>query len=318
MAQLPSQLTASPIPAVTGSQDDRNVTAIGGGHGLSATLTALRRMGVRPTAVVSVADDGGSSGRLRRDLDVPPPGDLRRALSTLAADPLRRDLLEYRFASGELEGHALGNLILLGAAGLRDGDMAAGLEALGEVFRVRGRVVPACSTAVVLEAELADGQVVVGQRLITATPAIRRVRLQPADVAANPAAVSAIVTADLVVIGPGSLYTSLIPPLLVAGLRDALMATAAQVVVVANLRQQPGETEDLDLSGHLDALFAHLPNGLDIDILVANDGPVAEPARPLVAIDHHPRIGRIVTAPLADRRGDHDPERLAEVLASLA
>lgn len=297
------------------------VVAIGGGHGLSRSLTAMRICGWRPTAVVSVADDGGSSGRLRQELDVSPPGDLRRALSTLCPDPVRRDLLEYRFDAGDLAGHALGNLVLVAGAALRDGDLTAGLEMLADLFGARGRVVPVCDRGLDLEATLADGTVVQGQKRVATTAGIRRVRLHPPDIAANPVAVAAIAGADLVVIGPGSLFTSLVPPLLACGIGDALRTTDATTVVVANIRQQLGETSGMDLQDHVEALFRHLPDDLVIDVLVVNDGEV-DPGVPgdrqaLAPAVSHARIARVVTANVTDEDGGHDPVRLAAVLAAL-
>jgi uncharacterized cofD-like protein len=295
--------------------------AIGGGHGLSRSLTAMRARGWRPTAIVSVADDGGSSGRLRRDLHVSPPGDLRRALSTLCPDPVRRDLLEYRFDAGDLAGHALGNLVLLAGAALRDGDLTAGLDMLGELFGARGRVVPVCPHALDLAAVLADGTEVHGQERITRTEGVVRVRAAPDDIVANPAAIAAIERADLVVVGPGSLFTSLVPPLLVPGVVDALRATAAPTVVVANVRQQRGETSGMDLQQHVDALFRHLPEDFLVDVLVVNEGRVGTDAlagmAPLGTRVAHDRIGRVVAADVADAQGNHDAVRLAAVLADL-
>lgn len=278
----------------------------------------MRICGWRPTAIVSVADDGGSSGRLRREMDVSPPGDLRRALSTLCPDPVRRRLLEYRFEAGELAGHALGNLVLLGGAALRDGDMTAGLALLGDLFDAHGRVVPVCETAVDLEATLADGSVVHGQKRLTATPGIRQVRLVSGDEPASPLALDAIAAAELVVIGPGSLFTSLVPPLLAAGMAQALRTTDATTVVVANIRQQRGETEDMDLQGHVDALFRHLPEDMGIDVVVCNDAAATDDdVTALRAPVSHPGVGLTIAAPLSDAGGAHDPELLATVLRDL-
>lgn len=298
------------------------VTAIGGGHGLARTLAALTDLGLSPTAVVSVADDGGSSGRLRRDYGTIPPGDLRRALSTLVRDPLSRHLLEHRFDQGDLDGHALGNLLLLAAADVHGGDVARGLEVLSGLFGTRGTVVPAAMAPLDLEAELDDGRVVHGQKAITTTAGVRRIRLVPGDVDATPRAVAAVEEADLVVIGPGSLFTSLLPPLLLPGIAEGLEARNDPTALVANLREQPGETTGMDLTTHLDVLFEHLPDGLDLDVLVANAAPPvtgeATPVAPaLVAPTSHPRIGRVVTAPLVDPRGGHDPSALGAVLATL-
>ncbi|MBY5161696.1 gluconeogenesis factor YvcK family protein [Salsipaludibacter albus] len=306
--------TPTPVEAVPGPV---RVTAIGGGHGLARTLTALCDLGLAPTAVVSVADDGGSSGRLRRDFGTIPPGDLRRALSTLVRDPVTRHLLEHRFTGGDVDGHALGNLLLLAAADIHGGDVARGLDVLATMFGTRGTVVPAAARPVDLRAWLADGTEVDGQKAITTTSGVRRVRLVPPDVDAADAAVEAVLAADLVVVGPGSLFTSLLPPLLLPRLARALVDTGATTVLVANLREQPGETTGMDMADHLDVLFAHLPDDLVMDVLVANarlEDPVA-PA--LAAPEHHPRIRRVVTAPLADARGGHDPQALAAVLGPL-
>ncbi len=258
----PGPGTVSVATAPSHDDPDHNVVAIGGGHGLSRSLVALQLCGWRPTAIVSMADDGGSSGRLRQELHVGPPGDLRRALSSLCPDPVHRALLEHRFEGGALSGHAAGNLVLLAGAAVQDDDLTAGLAMLAVLFDARGRVVPVCEQGLDLEATLSDGSVVRGQRRLTVTSGVDTVRLVPADVTANPVGVAAIAAADLVVMGPGSLFTSLIPPLLTTEVARALTTTAATRVVVANIRQQPGETEGMDLQGHVDALFAHLPDEL--------------------------------------------------------
>lgn len=293
------------------------VTAIGGGHGLSRTLAALCHLGLSPTAVVSIADDGGSSGRLRRDYGGAPPGDLRRALSTLVRDPVSRHLLEHRFPSGELAGHALGNLLLLAAADIHGGDLERGLEVLGEVFGTRGRVVPAALEPVDLDAVLRDGSQVHGQKAITGTSGLHRVRLDPPHVPAAPGALRAVIDADAVVIGPGSLFTSLLPPLLLAGMAAALVETSATTIMVANIREQPGETTGMDLADHLDVLFDHLPSAVRLDVLVANSQPHDRVAPALAPIASHPRIDRVVTAAIADASGGHDVVALAAVLDSL-
>lgn len=296
---------------------DTRVTAIGGGHGLSRTLAALCHLDLSPTAVVSIADDGGSSGRLRRDYGGAPPGDLRRALSTLVRDPVSRHLLEHRFPSGELAGHALGNLLLLAAAEIHGGDLERGLEVLGGVFGTRGRVVPAALQPVDLDADLRDGSQVHGQKAITGTSGLQRVRLDPPGVAAAPGALQAVREADAVVLGPGSLFTSLLPPLLLAGMAEALAETSATTILVANIREQPGETTGMDLADHLDVLFAHLPAGLRLDVLVANSQPHDRVAPALAPITSHPRIDRVVTARIADDTGSHDATALAAVLDPL-
>lgn len=290
------------------------VVAVGGGHGLSRTLRALRSLGGDTTAVVTVADDGGSSGRLRRDLDVIPPGDLRMALAALAEDRDLADLLQYRFDRGELEGHSLGNLILVGLRDLAGGDMVSALDRAADLLGVAGRVLPCTRVPLVLRAASENG-LVTGQASVTRTARLRRVWIEPPDVAATPEAVKAIDAADLIVLGPGSLYTSLIPNLLVPDIATAVAATPAPVVLVANLRDQVGETEGMTLVDHLVALSEHVPE-VTVDVLVAHGGPApAGRGRPLRAGDAVERIvDEVVTADLLDGSDGHEPVALARVL----
>jgi uncharacterized cofD-like protein len=304
-----------PADDTSGPGDGSRAVAIGGGHGTSRTLQALPRIVDHVTAVVTVADDGGSSGRLRRDLDVLPPGDLRMALTALARDRDLADLIGYRFQRGELAGHALGNLVLVAQQELSGGDLVAALDRLCAVLHAPGRVLPCATVPLTLLASTADGQVR-GQTVVAATARLERVRLDPLDPPATPDAVQAIERADLVVLGPGSLYTSLLPNLLVPGIRDALVASTAPFVFIANLREQPGETEGLTLADHLAAVTAHVPE-LRIDVLVTHDGPAPSgPGLPLTvapaAVAAH--VGRVVTADLLDGADGHDPTALARVL----
>ena len=296
-----------------------HAVAIGGGHGLSRTLQALSRIAGHTTAVVTAADDGGSSGRLRRDLgDIIPPGDLRKAIAALSRrDELSR-LLEYRFPRGELAGHSLGNLIMVALEDLNGRDVVAALDELCELLGVPGRVLPCTTTPLTLFARTHEREIT-GQKSVAQTPRVQRVWLEPADVSAPPDVVAAIARADLVVIGPGSLYTSIIPNLLVRDVAQAVIDAAVPVVFVANLREQPGETEGMTILDHLDALAAHVP-ALRIDVLVAHDGPPpAGPGRPLrvdpAEVAGH--VGRVVAADLLDGDDGHDPARLGRVLTRL-
>jgi uncharacterized cofD-like protein len=298
------------------------VVAVGGGHGLARTLQALRRLDLEPTAVVTVADDGGSSGRLRREHGVMALGDMRMALETLAGDRAWADLLGHRFGRGALSGHALGNLVLLALAERRGGDVAAAVQQAADLLACRGAVVPCTSDDVTLVAEV-DGAEVQGQVAI-ATTAGRHgaVWLEPRDPPACPAAVAAVEAADLLVLGPGSLFTSVIPNLLVPGVAAAVAASAAPVVYVANLTWQPGETGGMDLQDHVAALLAHLPER-DVEVL-AHDGPRPRGSgQPLGTELDHPRVRAVHLADLATRRPDgtpvaaHDPARLAAALAPL-
>jgi uncharacterized cofD-like protein len=304
------------------SSSGLRAVAVGGGHGLARSLQALPRVVDDVTAVVTVADDGGSSGRLRRDLGVLPPGDLRMAIAALAADDDLARLLQYRFDRGELAGHSLGNLILVAMQDLADGDVVRALRRLGRFLRVPGRVLPCTTTPVILHARTPEGAVS-GQVVVAATPRLREVWLEPDDGSdapiATPEALEAIAAADLVVLGPGSLYTSLLPNLLVPGIAEALVATPAPVVLVANLREQPGETEGMSLHDHLVALDLHVP-GLRFDAIIAHDGPAPRGGGAALRCDPpllEPRVGRVLTSDLLDGDDGHDPAALAEAFAEV-
>lgn len=289
--------------------------ALGGGHGLSRTLQALARAVDHVTAVVTVADDGGSSGRLRRDLGVIPPGDLRMALAALSPAPRLVEVLQYRFSRGELDGHSLGNLLMVALEDLNGGDVVTALDELAGFLGIEGRVVPCTTTPVWLHAD-AGGDHVSGQAVVTGTTRVDRVWLEPADAPGTPAAVAAIGAADLVVLGPGSLYTSLLPNLLVADIGDAVRAAAAPVVLVANLREQPGETEGMTLVDHLEALEQHVP-GLPLTCVVVHDGSDPQGPGRALRTDVDTIAGRgiqVVVADLLDGDDGHDPGALAAVL----
>ncbi|MEX0835257.1 MAG: uridine diphosphate-N-acetylglucosamine-binding protein YvcK, partial [Nitriliruptor sp.] len=260
---------------------------------------------------VTVADDGGSSGRLRRDHDIVAPGDLRMALATLARDRDLADLIQYRFSRGELDGHSLGNLILVTLQDLSAGDVVEGLDRLARLLDVPGRVLPCTTVPVTLQAR-ADGGLVDGQAAVATTSHLRQVWLDPTEPPATPAAVAAVRRADLVVLGPGSLFTSVLPNLLVPGIARAIAASEAPTVLVANLREQPGETEGLSLPAHLDALTEHVP-GLRVDVLIAHDGPGPHEGKPLtVDLDAlAERVDEVVVTDLFDGRNGHDPVALA-------
>jgi len=290
------------------AHDGPSVVALGGGHGLAATIAALRLYASEVTAVVSVADDGGSSGRLRRTIGIPAPGDLRRCLTALAdRDNPWAAALEYRFPSGTdgLEGHALGNLVLAALAG-SDRDLTGPAGKVARLLGARGTALPATSVPVDLEADIGD-QLVVGQLAVAQTPGgIRRLRLRPESPPAPPAAVAAIAAADQVVLGPGSLYTSVLAAATVPAIRQALVATSARTIYVCNLEPQPPETAGYSSFDHLEAILAH---GVPVDVMVVH-GAVG----PLEVF----RGTRIVRADLADPAGrGHEPAKLAVVLAAL-
>ena len=270
----------------------------------------MRRYAGRITAVVSVADDGGSSGRLRDALGIIAPGDLRKCLVALGdPDGVWAAVLEHRFDAGELEGHSLGNLILAGLAEVT-GDFGAALAEAGRLVRAVGRIVPATDGPVSLKAQLETGEVV-GQAAMARTGSIRTVSVVPPDAPASTEAVRAVLEADQIVIGPGSLYTSVLAVTSVAGIGEALGRTAARKVYVCNLRPQVPETEGYDLVQHLEALEAH---GVVPDVVVHDPRWLAEagadPARPGAPVVVEAQVGR-------DDGFAHDPARLAAVLADL-
>ena len=279
------------------------VVALGGCHGLAVTLTALRLLGVEPTAVVAVADDGGSSGRLRRDLGLLPPGDLRKAMLALA-DPTAevRELFAYRFERGDLAGHNLGNLALAALSDLKGGFQEA-LEEASRWLRVHGQVLPATLVPVRLCGRVDGGRV-------------ESVWLEPSRPAAVPAAVRAVRQADLVLLGPGSTFTSVVPNLLVPELADALTG-ASRLVYVCNLEAQPGETTGFAPEAHLAAILAHCPGLRVATELCQRPRDAAGAARELEAFA---ALGAaVVHAELAadDHTGTHDAARLATALKEL-
>jgi len=280
------------------------VVAVGGGHGLAATLHAARRYAGEITAIVSVADDGGSSGRLRRQFGIIPPGDLRRCLVALAQEgsPLAV-AFEQRFDADELAGHALGNLVIAGLLAAC-GDPQQGLDEAARLLGAVGRVVPATSEPVVLKAEADTGDVE-GQTAVMRTAHIRRVSLVPTDPPAPPAAIEALRRADQVVMGPGSLFTSVLAAAAVPGIAEGIRRSAGRRVYVANLRPEGEETAGYDVAAHVAALVAH---GIAVDVVLADPAAIA--------------LGDVgvpvVTAALAKANGRaHDPARLAAALGRL-
>lgn len=251
------------------------IVVIGGGTGLSVMLRGLKEKPLDITAIVTVADDGGSSGILRSELQIPPPGDIRNVLMALAdVEPLLADMLKYRFKTGNgLAGHSLGNLMLAAMTDL-SGDFVTGIRQLSQVLAVRGRVLPAANRAIVLKAELEDGSIVTGESQIPkAGKAIKRVFLEPEDVEPLPEAVEAIEQADAILIGPGSLYTSIMPNLIVPKLAQAIVESEAVKLFVCNVMTQPGETDNYTVSKHLDAIHDHIGHHL-FDYVIVNDGEI--------------------------------------------
>jgi uncharacterized cofD-like protein len=307
------------------------VVALGGGHGLAASLAALRRVTPDVTAIVTVADDGGSSGRLRREFGVLPPGDLRMALAALCGDDdwgtTWSRVVQHRFGgTGELAGHAVGNLLITALWDLL-GDPVAGLDWVGRLLRVRGRVLPMAAVPldIVASVEVLDPSaegldpsrtgsvsVVRGQAAVAVAPGrVRSISLLPADPPAVPEAVSAVLEADWVVFGPGSWFTSVLPHLLVPSLASALRSTRARRVVALNLIPQPGETDGFSPHRHLEVFADHAPS-LTVDVVLADRGAAcgAEEELRKAAGPLHAALALSDVAAADGAR--HDPVRLAE------
>jgi uncharacterized cofD-like protein len=281
------------------------VVALGGGHGLSASLRAARRYAGHVTAIVSVADDGGSSGRLRAALGMPAPGDLRRCLVALGdPDSHWARAFEHRFAEGDLEGHTVGNLVIAGLTAAL-GDFRLAVEEAGRLVGTVGEVLPATCDPVVLKAEVESGEHIEGQMHVSSLDVrITRLSIVPPDARPPEDALTAIARADQVIIGPGSLYSSVLAVLGVPAIRDAVAATRAQRVYVVNLAPEPHETEHYDAAAHVQALRAH---GVEPDVILHD--PAHMPAGSL------DEALTVIPAALAREDGlAHDPGLLAAAL----
>lgn len=311
------------------------IVAIGGGHGLSNMLRGLKLYTKNITAIVTVADDGGGSGVLRHDLGMPPPGDIRNCMQALAnVEPVMEQLMAYRFSEGSLAGQSFGNLLLAALNGI-SGSFDQAVSSMSQVLALTGRVLPVTNENVQLEASFENGTTVLGESKISYFKKeqdcrITQVRLLPEHPPALPETLRAIEQADLVLMGPGSLYTSVIPNLLVDGIVDAICAARALKLYICNIMTQEGETEDYTAADHLAALYAHGKPGL-VDLCLVNSAPVrpelverylAENAQP-ISVDHA-RIAAmgvdLVERPMASSTMDfarHSTMRLAEAIMDI-
>ncbi|KOP72072.1 uridine diphosphate-N-acetylglucosamine-binding protein YvcK [Cytobacillus solani] len=249
------------------------IVIIGGGTGLPVLLRGLKQYPVDITAIVTVADDGGSSGRLRNDLHIPPPGDIRNVLAALSdVEPLIEEMFQHRFkTSNELSGHSLGNLILAAMTSIT-GNFVHAIQEMSKVLNVRGKVLPAANQSVVLHAEMEDGTVVSGESKIPYSgKKIKKVFLTPKHIKPLPETISAIRKADLIIIGPGSLYTSILPNLLVPKLGHEVCRAKAKTVYICNLMTQAGETFNYTASDHVKAIYDHMSCAFMNTILVNSE-----------------------------------------------
>lgn len=305
------------------------IVLIGGGTGLPVLLRGLKKYPVEISAIVTVADDGGSSGRIRHEMDMPSPGDIRNVLAALSdVEPLLEKMFQHRFETGdELSGHSLGNLIIAALTSIT-GDFVHAVKELSKVLNVRGQVLPSANQSVVLHAEMEDGSVVSGESKIPKSgKKIKRVFLTPEVIQPLPETLTAIQEADLIVIGPGSLYTSILPNLMVPGLGEAVCQAHAKKVYVCNLMTQAGETNHYTAADHVQAIFNHMGSAC-IDTILVNDEDVPEPvmsryreelAQPVV-YDVKRLMGlglEVVSGNILTYKGGvirHDTEKVAEIL----
>lgn len=319
MENIHRQLTLGRGPALV---------VIGGGTGLSNMLRGLKERSSNITAIVTVSDDGGSSGVLRSEMGVLPPGDIRNVLVALAdAEPLMKRLFQYRFPHGQgLKGHSFGNLFI---ATMWDvlGDFEEAIKESSRVLAVRGQVLPSSLETIELCAELEDGSIICGESSINNKKSpIKRVFLKPEEASLLPEAREAILEADAIILGPGSLYTSIVPNLLLQGMAEALAESKASKLYVCNVMTQPGETDGFTAAQHLEAVELHSKKGL-VDRVLVNDGPIPdhmaykyrqEGAYPVeVDIERLNEMGvKVVTGDLASHKDyvRHNPYALAETI----
>ncbi|HEY2420287.1 MAG TPA: YvcK family protein [Neobacillus sp.] len=308
------------------------IVIIGGGTGMPVLLRGLKQYPVDITAIVTVADDGGSSGRLREDLHIPPPGDIRNVLAALSdVEPLVEEMFQHRFStSNELSGHSLGNLILAAMTSIT-GNFVHAIQEMSKVLNVRGKVLPAANQSVVLKAEMEDGTIVSGESKIPYSgKKIKRVFLTPKNIRPLPEAIQAIRQADLIIIGPGSLYTSILPNLLVPRLGNEVCLSRAKKIYICNLMTQAGETHGYSASDHVKAIYEHL-NCPFIDTILVNN----EEIPPDIQLRYNQELAnpveydlpRLFELGLEVLHGDivvqengslrHDPKRVAKILYDL-
>ena len=313
-------------------QAQPRIVIIGGGTGLPVLLRGLKKYPVDITAIVTVADDGGSSGRLRNEMQIPPPGDIRNVLAALSdVEPLVEEMFQHRFkTANELAGHSLGNLILAAMTSIT-GNFSHAVQEMSRVLNVRGKVLPAANRSVILNAEMEDGSIVSGESKIPYSgKRIKRVYLHPKNVQPLPETILEIRQADLIVIGPGSLYTSILPNLLVKKLGQAVCESKAKKVYICNLMTQAGETLDFTASDHVKAIYDHMDCAF-LDMILINNEVIPpeielrykeELARPVhFDFDRLKELGvSVVQEKIANLEGNvirHDTRKVAEILYSL-
>ena len=311
------------------------IACIGGGTGLSTMLRGLKHYTTNITAIVTVTDDGGGSGVLREELGMPPPGDLRSCILALSnIEPTMEKLMSYRFQSGSLDGQSFGNLLLAAMNGI-SASFDEAVARMGEVLAITGRVLPVTNEDIRLMAEFEDGSLVYGESKIyeakrARSCRIKRVQVIPSPASALPESVKAIQEADLIILGPGSLYTSVIPNLLVGGIVRAIENSSAEKLYISNIMTQPGETEGYTVSDHIRELFRHSSNKL-FNMCLVNSAPPAPDLLALYAQEGSEQLRadaegirklgvEVYAAPLWERHNGmirHHPDRLAQEIMSI-
>ena len=312
--------------------NETKVVVIGGGTGLSTMLRGLKQYTSHITAIVTVGDDGGGSGKLREDLGMLPPGDIRNCILALAdTEPLMEDLLQYRFTEGSLKGQCFGNLFLAAMAGISE-NFEDAVQKMSSVLAVKGKVLPVTLDDMKLVAELENGEIIEGESKIPSEVIVRKTRIKklaikPIDAKPLEEAIKAINNADVIIMGPGSLYTSIIPNLLVKGIPEAICKSPAKKVYISNVMTQPGETNGFKVSNHLKVLMDYGVAG-NIDYVIANNGIIppdikekyARENAELVVLDYENISNLNVNVIEADlikitkRYVKHNAEKLAELI----
>jgi uncharacterized cofD-like protein len=268
-------------------QDYPRVVVIGGGTGMPVLLRGLKNMPIHLTALVSVADDGGSTGRLRHDMEIPAPGDIRNVIAALSeAEPMFIELFQHRFSEGNgLSGHSLGNLLLAAMTSLT-GDFNTGIKEISRIFNVKGEIYPISNESMSLHAEMEDGTIVSGESKIPlANKRIKKVFLKTQPITPLPNAIEAIENADLVVISPGSLYTSILPNLIIPHIGDSIRKAKGKVVYVCNVMTQDGETTGYTASDHVRAIQDHIGSGC-VDSIVIHNKSIRNAISNVYAVEH--------------------------------
>ena len=312
--------------------NEAKVVVIGGGTGLSTMLRGLKQYTSHITAIVTVGDDGGGSGKLREDLGMLPPGDIRNCILALAdTEPLMEDLLQYRFTEGSLKGQCFGNLFLAAMVGISE-NFEDAVQKMSSVLAVKGKVLPVTLDDMKLVAELENGEIIEGEskipsEVIVRNTRIKKIAIKPIDAKPLEEAIKAINNADVIIMGPGSLYTSIIPNLLVKGIPEAICKSPAKKVYISNVMTQPGETDGFKVSNHLKVLMDYGVAG-SIDYVIANNGIIppdikekyAKENAELVVLDYENISNLNVNVIEADlikitkRYVKHNAEKLAELI----